>query len=211
VARVAVLLEEGRRRTFACALDWPGWARSARTPDDALVALELYRSRYADVLAHADLDAPNGVLDVVETVAGDAGTDFGAPTMVAERDRRALRAADRARLIAMLEACWSRFDAVALASPGLRPGPRGGGRSLDKVRRHVTDAEVSYARALGLRVSATDGDRAAIDALRARVRGVVDGGVVPERAGRRPVRYVVRRVAWHACDHLFEIEDRTTR
>ena len=38
--------------------------------------------------------------------------------------------------------------------------------------------------------------------------GVLAGTVTPEREGKWPLRYAVRRIAWHACDHLFEIEDR---
>jgi len=32
-------LEIGKKRIVACALDWPGWARSARTEELALAAL----------------------------------------------------------------------------------------------------------------------------------------------------------------------------
>ena len=31
-----VYLERGPKKVFACALDWPGWCRSAKTPDAAL-------------------------------------------------------------------------------------------------------------------------------------------------------------------------------
>jgi hypothetical protein len=210
VATVDVVIESGRKRTFASALDWPGWARSATSRDAALVALESYRDRYAGVLACARLDAPTGTLSVREELAGDATTDFGAPSQVAERDRRALRAPDRARLGAILTACWTRFDVVADGAGTLRAGPRGGGRQVDAMVRHVAEAEVAYVRGLGCRVSATNGDPDAIAALRERLLGVVDGSVVPERDGRWPLRYAVRRVAWHVCDHLFEIEDRAT-
>ncbi|HEV3328157.1 MAG TPA: hypothetical protein VGZ33_02070 [Acidimicrobiales bacterium] len=205
---IAVLIEEGRRRTFASALDWPGWSRSATTRDDALVALDAYRDRYGGVLAASRLDGPIGALRVKEVLAGDATTDFGAPSAIADADDRALRAADRERHAAILVACWSRLDVVASSSPKLRPGPRGGGRDLATVQRHVTEAEVAYARGLGLRVSATNGDPELVEALRERVLGVLARTVTPERDGRWPLRYAVRRIAWHVCDHLFEIEDR---
>jgi len=91
----------------------------------------------------------------------------------------------------------------------LRTGPRGGGRDRAKLVAHVADAEMAYARGLGLRVTATKGDPAQIDALRARFLGVVAGTERPDREGKWPLRYAVRRIAWHVCDHLFEAEDRT--
>lgn len=205
---IDVAVEEGRRRTFAIALDWPGWARSGSSRDDAIEVLAAYRERYAGVLTSRALAAPRGTLRVTEVLAGNATTDFGAPGAVADADHRALRSGDRERLATILVACWSSFDAVASRRPTLRTGPRGGGRDVDKMRRHVTDADAAYARKLGLRVSATDGDPDAIDALRERVLGVLRGEVAPEREPALPTRYVVRRIAWHVCDHLFEIEDR---
>lgn len=41
-----VYLEQGRTWTFACAVDWPGWARPARNEDDALETLASYAERY---------------------------------------------------------------------------------------------------------------------------------------------------------------------
>jgi hypothetical protein len=205
-----VLVEVGRRRTFASALDWPGWARSGTSREGALAALDEYRPRYVEVLTASRRRGPAGALRVTEELLGDATTDFGAPSVIADADRRALRTTDRERLATILAACWSQLDAVATSTAALRPGPRGGGRDLAKVQRHVHDAEVAYARGLGLRVSATNGDPELVMALRARVLGVLGGSVVPDRDGKWPLRYAVRRIAWHACDHLFEIEDRAT-
>jgi len=210
VAPVAVLLEEGPRRTFACALDWPGWARSAKTSegtDAALEALESYRERYVAVLARRGVKAPVGALRVTERVRGDASTDFGVPGRVADADARALRNPERERLATCVEASW---DALVLLEPrALRLGPRGGGRSFEKIQRHVQDAEVAYARGLGLRVQDPAGDPAAVSALRARLVGLVRGEIAPDRDAKWPVRYGTRRIAWHALDHVFEIEDRT--
>ena len=91
----------------------------------------------------------------------------------------------------------------------LRAGPRGGGRDLASVRCHVTDAEVASVH--GLRDAATMGDPELTDVLGERVLGVLAGTEIAERAARWPLRSAVRRIAWHACDHLFEIEDRATR
>jgi hypothetical protein len=209
MARVDVVLEEGAKRTFASALDWPGWARSATSREAAIAALASYRDRYARVLDATSLVVPSGSLHVREVLVGDATTDFGAPGKIAERDRRALLPADRERFAAILVSCWSRFDVVAGSAGHLRTGPRGGGRQLDAMRRHVADAEMSYARALGLRVSAADAGPDAIEARRSRILGVLANTLTPERDGKWPLRYAVRRIAWHVCDHLFEIEDRS--
>ena len=40
-----VYFEVGSRKVFACALDWPGWCRSAKTEEGALDALADYYER----------------------------------------------------------------------------------------------------------------------------------------------------------------------
>ena len=89
--------------------------------------------------------------------------------------------------------------------------PEGGGRDRDKIVAHVLDAEIAYAGKLGLRLRTPDaGDAAAVRehrnaivaALRAGTKGVTERGW--------PARYAARRMAWHALDHAWEIEDRST-
>ena len=46
-ATLRVYLERGDKRTFAGALDWPGWSRSGRDDEQALEALLAYAPRYA--------------------------------------------------------------------------------------------------------------------------------------------------------------------
>src|SRR5256885_1198889 len=43
---IDVYLERAKRRTFAAAIDWPGWCRSGKSEEDALVALAEYPDRY---------------------------------------------------------------------------------------------------------------------------------------------------------------------
>ena len=77
-----VYLEIGAKRTFACALDWPGWARSGRTEEAALEALAAYADRYRPVPEAARVRFPKSAadgLEVVERLPGSATTDFGAP------------------------------------------------------------------------------------------------------------------------------------
>ena len=52
---IPVYLEIGKKRTFAGAVDWPGWCRSARDDGSALQALFDCGSRYARVLRAARL------------------------------------------------------------------------------------------------------------------------------------------------------------
>ena len=48
--RMDVYLEIGKKRTFAGAIDWPGWCRSGPDEASALQALFDYGPRYARVL-----------------------------------------------------------------------------------------------------------------------------------------------------------------
>ena len=206
-----VLVEATPKRAFASALDWPGLARSGRDEAAALVALAAAVQRYAPVaeLAGQPFDPAAG-FEVVERVPGDASTAFGVPAIIASADRAPADAADARRLAALVDAAWRTFDAVAAAAPeSLRKGPRGGGRDRTKIVDHVNGADAAYASVLGRRHRPVD--RAAVAAMRADVLGVLrepsDGSPV---AGRRwPPRYAARRIAWHALDHAWEIEDRT--
>ena len=47
--RIAVCLEVTPKKTFASALDWPGWCRAGRDEGAALQALASYAERYAPV------------------------------------------------------------------------------------------------------------------------------------------------------------------
>ena len=218
------MVERGSKRTFASALAWPGWSRSAREEEGALEALVAYGPRYAEIVRPAKVSfrPPKDVggLAVVERVKGDAGTDFGAPSVAAKTESAPVDAKELRRLRALLEATWNAFDAAAGAARGkkLRTGPRGGGRSLQKIVAHVFSSDASYLRRIaGQPPSVDEGDPwAAADDLRAAIvealeRGVRDG--VPKRGPRggkmMTIRYFVRRSAWHVLDHTWEIEDRT--
>src|SRR5512134_1631011 len=90
--KINVYLEVGQKRTFAGALDYPGWCRSGRDEASALQALLDYGPRYARVLRPAGLDfhSPADVSEfvVVERVEGNATTDFGAPDLAMANDVR---------------------------------------------------------------------------------------------------------------------------
>jgi hypothetical protein len=210
--RIAVSLEATPKRAFATAVDRPGWSRGAKSEELALTTLADYAARYADVAAEAGETLEAGVYDVVERAEGGSGTDFGVPSAITDLDRRPVSAAEAARLARFVEAAWTVLDRVAAIAPAeLRKGPRGGGRDRDKMVGHVTEADWYYAREVGIRVKEPDPtDRAAVDAIRAAVLEILrqpsDGSPL---AGRKwTMRYAARRIAWHALDHAWEMEDR---
>jgi hypothetical protein len=213
--RTSVYLEIGPRRAFACAVEWPGWCRSARGEEAALEALAAYAPRFAPVVTRAGISLPRiGVadLEVVERVPGSAVTDFGAPGAIPSSDLRTLDGAAARRLVALLGAAWDEFDDVIAHAPAsLRKGPRGGGRDRDRIVEHVIDAERSYARHIGVRLTAQEWRDGGVALLRQWIRDVVgrrSDGAPAERGW--PPRYFARRTAWHALDHAWEIEDRST-
>lgn len=218
-----VALEVAPKRSFASALDWPGWSRGGRTEDEALEALLAYAPRYAAVATRAKLafgpPATTRGLDVVERIRGDGGTEFGVPGKPAASEDEPVSAADLRRLRALLHASWTIFDAAAEKAVGveLTKGPRGGGRELPKIVEHVREAEVAYVGQLGSRAPASaDEDPAKPMALLRRafahtLTAVCTGEPVKNpRNTRKPwsPRYAVRRAAWHVLDHAWEIEDR---
>jgi hypothetical protein len=221
--RIEVYFEVGQKRTFAGAIDWPGWCRGGRDADTALQALCDSGPRYARALRGSKLGfhAPKDVsaFKVVERLEGNATTDFGAPDAAPAADAEPVDAAALRRYEALLRACWDAFDA-AIAAAGdkeLRLGPRGGGRQLEGIIQHVLGADAGYLSALGWKLKQEKGAdwraelertrQALLDGLGAAARGeIAERG--PRGGARWSPRYFVRRVAWHVLDHAWEIEDR---
>lgn len=212
-----VSVEVHPKRSFAWALDWPGWCRAGKTEEAAIEALAEYVERCRPVAERAGLRLGARAADeieVVERLPGDASTVFGAPGAIGERDHDALTARQARRHADLVEASWAVLSDVAAAAPAeLRKGPRGGGRDRDKVVAHVAAAEFGYARTLGVRHKVPDPvDEAASAKLRAAVIDVLRTArsARSEGPGKRwPPRYAARRIAWHALDHAWEIEDRS--
>ena len=220
---IPVVLEAGAKRVFAGALDWPGWWRSGRSEDAALEALAAYGARYANVVRRAGgtFLPPSGPeqLLVTERLPGGSGTDFGVPSAPTATDGEPLDDRELERLTGLLAACWATFDDAARAARGvqLSVGPRGGGRTLDKIVAHLAEAEEAYLGQLGARLPPEARTARTMEKLRA---AMLDA--VAARAHGRPVavprntlrpwspRYTIRRSAWHALDHAWEIEDRST-
>jgi hypothetical protein len=223
-----IYVETMPKRAFASALDWPGWSRSGKTEDAALEALVAYGPRYRSAVGRTAVGksfrppSTPGDLTINERLPGNATTAFGALGAIPPGDSRPIKAAEVERLTSLLQAAWRAFDRTAdraaASKRALRTGPRGGGRSLDAMKRHILDAEAAYLAKLGApyRKLTDDTD---IDAETADVRiamldliAALARGEPPPRTPRSgslwPIRFAVRRCAWHALDHTWEIEDR---
>lgn len=207
-----VYLEVGGKRTFASAAGWPGWCRSGKDEQAALASLAAYAPRYAAVakLAGVRFPARAPSFNVVERLAGNATTDFGAPGIPAKDESKPMTPQQASRMQDLLDACWTFLDQVVAKAPAsLRKGPRGGGRDRDAMFGHVIGAEMEYAKRIGVRLRQPDGrDRAAVRAFRKAISDAVDH---PNPGTKWPVPYAVRRTAWHALDHAWEIEDRSSQ
>lgn len=215
--KINIYLEVGSRRTFAAAVDWPGWCRVGRDETTAIETLLEYGPRYADILRSTRLGfrAPKHIsaFAVVERLKGNATTDFGAPDRPPASDAHKLDPTELRRLQRVLKACWRVFDATTDLAEGktLRKGPRGGGRTVNKIVEHVLGSERSYLSQLGGKPSNPESstlDRQIIlETLRASAQGEI--AEYGPRGGKRwSPRYFVRRDTWHILDHIWEIEDR---
>jgi hypothetical protein len=220
---IPVYLEVGAKRTFAGAIDWPGWSRSGRDARAALQALVDYGPRYRLAVhpAARGFKAPASVTDlrVIERLKGSTTTDFGAPAAVPAADARKVNAAELKRLLKLLEACWGALDEAVSTARGtaLGTGPRGGGRDLEKIVDHVIGAEGAYLGRLGWSFKDPAGQdvftatgalrQAVLEGLSASAAGKIPAKGPPGGARWTP-RYYVRRAAWHVLDHAWEIEDR---
>ena len=209
-----------RRRPSRTALDWPGWARSGKTEELALEALARRGAALRGRRARPAMRFEPPTTSTIEVVEADRRRR-AAPSSASRRSSRRTdrRPVDgrrgRSGSPALVEAAW---DRLRPRSPPRRPaelrkGPRGGGRDRDKIVAHVIECGRRLrARDRASRGAARPAGRpAAIAAMRAAMlevlRRAVDGSPL---AGRKwPPRYAARRIAWHALDHAWEIEDRT--
>ena len=150
---------------------------------------------------------------MVERVPGSSSTDFwGIAHVPSQIERGVLAPEDLERRLDLLRACWADFDATAeRVSAELKPGSRGGGRTRDQIIRHVhvnepeqftRKVEVRTPRELMLSADGRAVHReATVEAIRA-----YNAAGKPARTW--PIQFLIRRIAHHAMDHGWELEDR---
>jgi hypothetical protein len=213
---IRVMVEQGKKKAVAVALDWPGWNRSGKSEVEALQVFAAYRPRYAKIAKLAGLASQfraAGEIAVVERLPGSGMTDFyGLSFRSTGPEHEPMSDAECKRRIALLRASWTYFDDVAShVSAELRRGPRGGGRDRDKIVRHANGAEIhEFAKKVGV-VTPLDA-RERPDALRAH-RDAFCAAIRDYNARGAPARtwtvqFVIRHSAYHMLDHAWEMEDR---
>ena len=220
MADLAVVIEQGKKRAFASAVDWPGWARIGRDEADAIEGLLAYAPRYEHVVARHRLgfEAPSDV-KVVERLGGNATTDYGAPDMPAASETAPVGEDELKRLQTILSASWGALARAVEAADGkaLQKGPRGGGRTVEGMVQHVLNAHYAYLRHIFWREKQppTKGLAGMLDGLKqadAAAMAFATSDEMPEKGPRGNAlwtpRYFVRRAAWHILDHAWEIEDK---
>ena len=92
-------------------------------------------------------------------------------------------------------------------------GPRGGGRSLEKIIHHVRESDLAYLRKQGQKVpKELREDMHAIRIAVLETLSLAVEGEIPEKGPRGgamwPTPYFVRSVVSHLVDHIWEIVNR---
>ena len=214
-----ICLELGKKKTFACALDWFGYFRVGKSEDEALESLLAYGKRYAAILNAGGIafQTPTSLDDfnIITRYEGNATTDFGSPGIIPEEDKHKITAADSQKYEKLLRACWDAFDKAIASAEGkeLRKGPRGGGRTQEKIITHVRESELAYLRKQGQKIPKEQHeDMHAIRIVVLETLSLAVKGDIPEKGPRGgamwPTPYFMRSVVGHLVDHIWEIEDR---
>ena len=223
-AREEIALEIGpQRKVFAWAPRWAGWCRSAKDEPSALAALVTYAPRYARVAEKARLRfrPPDSIraFEVVERVKGSAVTDFGAPAALSRFDTSGWDRRMRDRLARLLQASWDVFDAALAGVPlRLRSVKPRVGRAPAELRFHVLETDVMHLSAFGPAFRKPSREKVAEGERVTRQRIVDAVKALPVNQVAIPARrygfdwtpgFAIRRSAWHALDHAWELEDRS--
>ena len=216
--KLRVILEIGKkeRRIVAGAIDWPGLDRWGKTDEAAIEKLTSYLPRYAGVAelaGQAKKFAKHRDVEIVERVTGSGSADYwGIAHVPSEIERDVLSKSELERRLALLQACWDYFDSTAEnVSADLRRGPRGGGWTREEIIRHVhLNEPEQFTRKVEVRtlretMLSPDGRavhrEATLDAIRAY-------NTEGKAARTWPIQFLIRRIAHHAMDHAWEMEDR---
>jgi hypothetical protein len=219
----AVALEIGpKRKVFAQAIEWIGWCCTGKNEMSALNQLLSAGQRYAQVAARAGIPfvAPTSfdAFEIVERTPGTATTDFGALSVLFAADVEPLTEADIGRLVSLLTACWSTFDNALQNIPAdlydVKPER---GRSPSAIRLHLLEADQMHLSAFGPAFRQPDPAHVAQEEAEVREQIIAQLRMAPPNESTPPrrrygfswtPRFAVRRSAWHALDHAWELEDR---
>ena len=213
--RVTIEIGPKGKQVVAVAPDWPGLERGAKTEEAAIARLHAYLPRYAPVAKLAGMGARFEAIStatVVERYPGAGSTDFwGISFAFSPIDNQAMSGEELERDLALLQACWTFFDAIrSRVSAELRKGPRGGGRDRDRIVQHTLGAEQDWAAKLGVRAPegallTDEGLRTYREAYLTAIRAFHAQG---KPARNWPLRYLIRHTAFHTLDHAWEMEDK---
>jgi hypothetical protein len=215
--RLRVALEVGPKgkKVVAVAPDWPGLERGAKTAEAAVVKLQSYLPRYAEVAKLAGLVTQfEGItnFEVVEEYKGIASTDFwGISFAFSSIDSGKISTRELERELGLMQACWTFLDEVRpRVSAELHKGPRGGGRDRDLIYRHVVANEQEWGKKVGVpkegeTVTDDDGVKAHRETYCTAIRSFHSEG---KMARNWPLRFLIRHTAYHTMDHAWEMEDK---
>lgn len=217
-SRLRVLVEQPTRgkRWVAVAADWPGLERGGKTEDEAVEKLVRYVPRYLPVAKRVRLGselASQADPKIIGRYPGTGSTDFwGISFAPSPLDRKPFDATLIERNVRLLRAAWAEFDETAArVSAELRPGPRGGGRSRDRVVRHVMATEGGdFSRRVNAK---SELEELLTPARRARhrdrfVEAMRDWYSQGKPLGNWTIPYLLRHAAYHVLDHTWEMQDR---
>ncbi len=195
--------------------DWPGFERGAKTEEAAIERLQSYLPRYAAVTKLAGMATEFETFtgfEVVERYPGTGSTDFwGISFAFSSFDHQPMSGEALERELTLMRACWAFFDGVrARASEVMRKGPRGGGRDRERIVSHIFANEQDWAKGLGVHtpddaILTSEGLKVHRDAYCNAIREFHSQG---KRAGKWPLRYLIRHTAYHTLDHAWEMEDK---
>ena len=151
----------------------------------------------------------------MEDKVGAGSTDFwGISFSPSAAEQGPMGEAELERGITLLRACWAFFDGVAArVSPGMRKGPRGGGRDRDRIIRHTIRTESEdFAKQVGLRIPegaalTPDGLRQHREAYVAAMRAY-NASEVKRRMRSWTLPFLIRHSAFHTLDHAWEMGDK---
>jgi hypothetical protein len=217
---VRTVIQHGpkEKRVAAFAIDWPGWSRGAKSPEEAVELLEAYRDRYRPVARLGGLESEfdaAGELEIVEDHVGVGSTDFwGISFAPSSFEQEPMPEDELERKLTLLQAAWRFFDDVAVrVAPEMLKGPRGGGRTRDEIVRHVlVNEQVDLVRKVG--VDIPPGEDRTPKGLRVHRADYLDALRDFNAEGKMArgrnwtIALLLRHTAFHALDHAWEMEDK---